>query len=79
MIRSGQAHRLSANVPPASNLSRVSPHFSPVGEMIAQGFGLMKYILVFHPFGVAQRSKSVPDGFVTGGFPKERNTDCISD
>jgi hypothetical protein len=41
--------------------------------MIAQGFGLMKYILVFHPFGVAQRSKSVPDGFVTGDFPKERN------
>jgi hypothetical protein len=45
--------------------------------MITQGFGLMKYILVFHPFGVAQRSKSVPNGFVTGGFPKERNTDCI--
>jgi len=45
--------------------------------MIAQGFGLMKYILVFHPFGVAQRSRSVPDGFVTGGFQKERNTDGL--
>ena len=46
--------------------------------MIAQGLGLMKYILVFHPFGVAQRAKSVPDGFVIGDFPNERNTDCIS-
>jgi hypothetical protein len=56
-----------------------SPHFSPRGEMIAQGFGLMKYIPVFHPFGVAARSKSVPDGFVTADFLKKRNTDCISD
>jgi len=33
----------------------------------------MKYIPVFHPFGVALRSKSVPDGFVTKDFTKERN------
>jgi hypothetical protein len=61
------------------HLSLTNPHFSPGGEMIAQGFGLMKYILVFHPFAVAQRSRSVPDGFITEGFLKERNTDCISD
>ena len=60
----------------ADTLARISHRG---GEMIAQGFGLMKYILVFHPFGVTLRSKSVPDGFVTGGFQKERNTDCISD
>ena len=36
--------------------------------MITQRFGLMKYIPVFHPFGVALRSKSVPDGFVTKDF-----------
>ena len=41
--------------------------------MIAQKFGLMKYIPVFHPFGVALRSKSVPDGFATKNFAKERN------
>jgi hypothetical protein len=41
--------------------------------MITQGFELMKYIPVFHPFGVALRSKSVPDGFVTKDFAKERN------
>jgi hypothetical protein len=41
--------------------------------MIAQRFGLMKYIPVFHPFGAALRSKSVPDGFVTRNFAKERN------
>jgi len=28
----------------------------------------MKYIPVFHPSGVAMRSKSVPDGFVTKDF-----------
>ena len=28
----------------------------------------MKYIPVFHPSGVALRSKSVPDGFVTKDF-----------
>jgi len=33
----------------------------------------MKYIPVFHPFGVALRSKSVPDGFVTMYFTKKRN------
>ena len=43
------------------------------GEMIAPRFGLMKYIPVFHPFGVALRSKSVPDGLVTKDFAKERN------
>ena len=36
--------------------------------MITQGFTLMKHITVFHPFGVALRSKSVPDGFVTKDF-----------
>jgi hypothetical protein len=41
--------------------------------MITQRFGLMKYIPVFHPCGVALRSKSVPDGFVTKDFAKERN------
>jgi len=41
--------------------------------MITQRFGLMKYILVFHPFGVALRSKSVPDGFVTKDFTMEWN------
>jgi hypothetical protein len=50
-----------------------SPHFSPGGEMITQRSGLMKYIPVFHPFGVALRSKSVPDGFVTKDFVKEWN------
>ena len=41
--------------------------------MIRQRFGSMKYIPVFHPFGPALRSKSVPDGFVTKGFAKQRN------
>jgi len=41
--------------------------------MITQRFGLMKYIPVFHPFGVALRSKSVPDGFVTKDFTKKWN------
>jgi hypothetical protein len=41
--------------------------------MITQRFGLMKYIPVFHPSGVAMRSKSVPDGFVTKDFAKEWN------
>ena len=36
-------------------------------------FGLMKYIPVLHPSGVALRSKSVPDGFVTKDFAKEWN------
>jgi hypothetical protein len=31
----------------------------------------MKNIPVFHPSGVALRSKSVPDGFVTKDFAKE--------
>ncbi len=41
--------------------------------MITQRFGLMKYIPVFHPFGVALRSKSVPDVFVTKDFAMEWN------
>jgi hypothetical protein len=41
--------------------------------MITPRFGLMKYIPVFHPAGVASRSKSVPDGFVTKVFARERN------
>jgi len=41
--------------------------------MITQRFGLMKYIPVFHPLGVALRSNSVPDGFVTKDFTKKRN------
>jgi hypothetical protein len=38
-----------------------SPHFSPGGEMIAQGFGLMKYIFYITPSG----SLSDPDPFQT--------------
>ena len=41
--------------------------------MIMQRFGLMKYFPVFHPYGVALWSKSVPDGFVTKDFVRERN------
>jgi len=41
--------------------------------MITQRFGLMKYIPVFHPSGVALRSKSVPDRFVTKDFSMEWN------
>jgi hypothetical protein len=41
--------------------------------MITPRFRLMKYIRVFHPFGVALRSKSVPDGFVTKDYAKESN------
>jgi hypothetical protein len=41
--------------------------------MITPRFGLMKYIPVFHPSGVALRSKSVPDGFVTKDFAKAWN------
>ena len=41
--------------------------------MITQRFGLMKYIPVFHPFGVALRSKSVPDVFVIKDFAMEWN------
>jgi hypothetical protein len=33
----------------------------------------MKYIPVFHPFGVTSRSKSVSDGFVTKDFTREWN------
>ena len=54
-------------------LTNTSPQVLPGGEMITPRFGLMKYIPVFHPFGVALRSKSVPDGFVTKDFAKERN------
>ena len=50
-----------------------SPHFSPGGETITQRFGLMKYIPVLHPFGVALRSKPVPAGLVTKDFVKEWN------
>jgi hypothetical protein len=46
--------------------------------MITQRFGLMKYIPVFHPFGVALRSKSVPDGFVTKDFTKKWNNSVYS-
>ena len=49
-------------------LTNTSPHVSSEGEMITPRFGLMKYIPVFHPSGVALRSKSVPDGFVTKDF-----------
>jgi len=38
----------------------------------------MKYIPVFHPFGVALRSKSVPDGFVTRDFTKKWNNHVYS-
>jgi hypothetical protein len=38
----------------------------------------MKYIPVFHPSGVALRSKSVPDGFVTKDFTKKWNTSVYS-
>ena len=54
-------------------LTNTSPHVLPGGEMITPRFGLMKYIPVFHPFGVALRSKSVPDRFVTMHFAKARN------
>ena len=54
-------------------LTNTSPPVLPGGEMITPRFGLMKYIPVFHPFGVALRSKSVPDGFVTKDFAKECN------
>jgi hypothetical protein len=46
--------------------------------MITPRFGLMKYIPVFHPFGVALRSKSVPDGFVTKDFTKKWNNSVYS-
>lgn len=42
-------------------------------HIITQGFGLMKYVRVFPPFGVALRSKSAPGGLVTGDFLKEWN------
>jgi len=54
-------------------LTNTSPPVLPGGEMISPRFGLMKYIPVFHPFGVALRSKSVPDGLVTKDFAKEWN------
>jgi len=38
----------------------------------------MKYIPVFHPSGVALRSKSVPDGFVTKDFTKKWNNSVYS-
>ena len=38
----------------------------------------MKYIHVFHPYGVALRSKSVPDGFVTKDFKKKWNNSVYS-
>jgi len=53
--------------------TNTSPHVSSGGEIITPRFGLMKYIPVFHPSGVALRSKSVPDGFVTKDFAKEWN------
>ena len=50
-----------------------SPSVSPCSEMITQRFGLMKYISVLHPFGVALQSKSIPDGFVTKDIAKQWN------
>jgi hypothetical protein len=44
--------------------------------MITPRFGLMKYIRVFHPFGVALRSKSVPDGFGTKNFAWNNRVYC---
>ena len=41
--------------------------------MIMQRFGLMKYTPVFAPSGIALRSRSVPGGFVTKYFKRERN------
>jgi hypothetical protein len=38
----------------------------------------MKYIPVFHPSGVALRSKSVPDGFVTKDFTNKWNNSVYS-
>ena len=37
------------------------------------GFRLMKHIPVFHLYGVALRSKSVPDGLVIKDLVKDRN------
>ena len=51
-------------------LTNISPPVLPGGETITPRFGLMKYISEFHPSGVAMRSKSVPDGFVTKDFAK---------
>ena len=59
-------------------LTNTSPHVSPGGEIITPRFGLMKYIPVFHPSGVALRSKSVPDGFVTNDFTKKWNNSVYS-
>ena len=59
-------------------LTNTGPHVSSGGEMITQRFGLMKYIPVFHPSGVALRSKSVPDGFVTKDFTKKWNNSVYS-
>jgi hypothetical protein len=38
----------------------------------------MKYIPVFHPFGAALWSESVPDGFVTKSFTKKWNNSVYS-
>ena len=54
-------------------LTNTSLPVSPGSEMVTPRFGLMKYIAVFHPVGVALRSKSVPDGLVTKDFAKEWN------
>jgi len=59
-------------------LTNTSPPVSPGGEMITPRFGLMEYIPVFHPFGVALRSKSVPDGFVTKDFTTKWNNSVYS-
>ena len=59
-------------------LMNTSPHVSPGGKIITLRFGLIKYIPVFHPSGVALRSKSVPDGFVTKDFAKEWNNRVYS-
>ena len=56
-----------------ATLTNTSAPVSPGGEMITPRSGLMKYIPVFHPVGVALRSKSVPDGLVTKDFAKAWN------
>ena len=57
-------------------LTNTSAPVSPGGEMITPRFGLMKYIPVSHPFGVALHPKSVPDGLVTKDFAKAWNN-CV--
>jgi len=71
LLRSNSSHGYAFRSRAA--FTNTSPPVSPGGEMITPRSGLMKYIPVFHPFGVALRSKSVPDGLVTKDFAKEWN------